>query len=518
MPRRHGQSSFFIVGEGVIAESSAEARAAQLPTMASAAEETSRALRFSRMFGKSAVPAPDPSKLKTLAEQMIGNSADSTIPAGFTYLGQFIDHDITANNQGVISTTELSIEELIQERTPSLDLDSLYGRGPRQEADMYTNDGDGQRTLFQIGATVDVLGQGDPKAGQAPLNDLPRKAGSAEAIIGDERNDENLIVAQTHLAFLKFHNKVVQTMHSPAHGLIGAELFEAARRKVTLHYQWIVLHDFVQRIVDPAVLQAVLALPKEERLYQVTPGTEPTMPIEFSVAAYRLGHSMVREEYDYNRIFPNGSASLPLLFEFTGLSGELGVRIGAPGADGEHLPNNWIIDWNRFYDFDNRPASNRATQIDTHLTDTLKNLPGGIFFVGPEDAQQTFGSASLAARNLLRGRLVTLPTGQEVAAQLGIAPLAITFDDPELKEFETQTPLWFYLLKEAEVEGAGQRLGPIGSRIVAETFVGLIENSRTSIFPLGSWQPNLPSRQPGEFSMADLLRFVDDLNPLGDEN
>jgi hypothetical protein len=163
-------------------------------------------------------------------------------------------------------------------------------------------------------------------------------------------------------------------------------------------------------------------------------------------------------------------------------------------------------------------ASNRATQIDTHLTDTLKNLPGGIVFVGPEDAQQTFGSASLAARNLLRGRLVTLPTGQEVAAQLGIAPLPITFADPELKDFETQTPLWFYLLKEAEVEGKGQHLGPIGSRIVAETFVGLIENSRISILPPDSWQPNLPSRQPGEFTMADLLRFVDDLNPLGDEN
>jgi hypothetical protein len=518
MPRRHGQSSFFIVGEGMIAESSAEARAVNSPVVAAAAEETSRALRFSRMFSKSALPAPDPNKLKKLAAQMIGNSADSTIPAGFTYLGQFIDHDITANNQGVISTTELSIEELIQERTPSLDLDSLYRRGPLQEVEMYTIDGDGQRMLFQIGATIDVLSPGDPKAGQTPLNDLPRKAGSDEAIIGDARNDENLIVAQTHLAFLKFHNKVVQTMHSPAHGLIGPELFEAARRKVTLHYQWIVLHDFVQRIVDPAVLQAVLALPKEERLYQVTPGTEPTMPIEFSVAAYRLGHSMVREEYDYNRIFPNGSASLPLLFEFTGLSGALGVRIGAPGADGEHLPNNWIIDWNRFYDFDNRPASNRATQIDTHLTDTLKNLPGGIVFVGPEDAQQTFGSASLAARNLLRGRLVTLPTGQEVAAQLGIAPLPITFADPELKDFETQTPLWFYLLKEAEVEGKGQHLGPIGSRIVAETFVGLIENSRISILPPDSWQPNLPSRQPGEFTMADLLRFVDDLNPLGDEN
>jgi hypothetical protein len=239
------------------------------------------------------------------------------------------------------------------------------------------------------------------------------------------------------------------------------------------------------------------------------------MPIEFSVAAYRLGHSMIREEYDYNRLFPNGLATLEFLFEFTGVSGQLGVKFGAPG---EHLPNNWIIDWNRFYDFDNHPASNRALQIDTHLTDTLKKLPEGIVFVGPKDTQETFGSASLAARNLLRGRLLTLPTGQEVAAQLGIAPLAITFDDPELKEFETQTPLWFYLLKEAEVEGAGQRLGPIGSRIVAETFVGLIENSRTSIFPLGSWQPNLPSRQPGEFSMADLLRFVDDLNPLGDEN
>jgi hypothetical protein len=80
---------------------------------------------------------------------------------------------------------------------------------------------------------------------------------------------------------------------------------------------------------------------------------------------------------------------------------------------------------------------------------------------------------------------------------------------------DTQTPLWYYILKEAEVLNSGLKLGPVGSRIVAETFVGLIEASRTSVLADRAWRPTLPSLVSGSsFTMADLLLFVNDLNPL----
>jgi nucleoid-associated protein YgaU len=231
------------------------------------------------------------------------------------------------------------------------------------------------------------------------------------------------------------------------------------------------------------------------------------MPLEFSVAAYRLGHSMIRDNYSWNRNFE--PASLGLLFFFSGGSGGMGGN----------LPSNWIIDWRRFYDFSGIPGVaappllNNTRPLDTALAVDLGTLPGF-----PADAK-----ASLAVRNLLRARLVGLPTGQAVAGALGVSaltPAQVRSGRHEaiLREhgFDTQTPLWYYILKEAEVLHQGERLGPVGSRILAETFVGLIEGSQTSILANGaSWRPTLPSQQANHFTMVDMLLFVNDLNPLG---
>ena len=145
-------------------------------------------------------------------------------------------------------------------------------------------------------------------------------------MIGDPRNDENLIVAQTHLAFLKFHNRVMDTLPQGA-GNSGDEdrPFGRARRTVRWHYQWLVLNDFLPRVLDRAVLNDIRNNGRRFYDFDAAPfGGRPFMPLEFSVAAYRLGHSMVRETYDYNRTF-NGlgppalsDATLGLLFAFTG--------------------------------------------------------------------------------------------------------------------------------------------------------------------------------------------------------
>lgn len=413
------------------------------------------------------------------------------IPAGFTYLGQFIDHDITFDTTP-LPEQQVDPEAIHNFRTPKLDLDCLYGLGPVAQPYLYQRS---DQRKFRIGLTrqsPDQHGVTIP-AGE---HDLPRSS-DGFALIGDPRNDENLIVAQLHLAFLKFHNKVVDETRGD---------FQQARRVVTWHYQWIVLHDFVARLTAPEVFHDVLT--NGRRFFRF--GLEPFMPVEFSAAAYRLGHSMVRDQYFHNRVFnptpdSRGSASLELLFQFTGLSG---------GGTSVPLPSNWVIDWRRFFEFTGLPdgfARNQSRLIDPLLARTLAALPG--FRDEP----------SLPVRNLLRGHGLGLPSGQDVAAAMGEPPL----DPAEIASgpqadivsqhgFERQTPLWFYILKEAEVRANGHRLGPVGSRIVAETFLGLLEGDPTSyINAHPSFRPELPSATPGTFTIVDLLNFVGEINPVG---
>lgn len=512
MPRQHGQTAYYIEGEGFVGEDRVGVRALPLTafrtlTAEASPAEAERAFRFSRMF-------PDLEKFRPDQEALIalGKAMDETpsvgdhpnLPSGFTYFGQFLDHDLTFDQTQGLPDGELSPEEIVLGRSPSLDLDNVYGRGPELETKrIYADD----KIHLRIGQTS-IAGSPDEAEGLVHPNDLPRGDNPerlVEATIGDPRNDENLAVAQTHLAFLKFHNAVVDRL--AAAGSSGVDLFTEARRIVTMHYQWIVLHDFLPRIIEQDVLTDVLT--NGRKFYQIEPGQPPTMPIEFSVAAYRLGHSMIRDAYSWNRNFE--PATLGLLFFFSGGS-------GAMGGD---LPSNWIIDWRRFYDFsgvtgvDAPPAHNLTRPIDTALAIDLGTLPGF-----PADDK-----ASLAVRNLLRGRLVGLPSGQAIAETIGVpglTPEQVRSGRHEtvLREhgLDTQTPLWYYILKEAEVLHHGERLGPVGSRLLAETFVGLIESSQLSILSGEQrWQPTLPSRQPNHFTMVDLLLFVNDLNPLGPE-
>ncbi len=490
------------------------ARALRADIQPQAQLDPQRAFRFSRMFADLQPFRPAPDGLIALGKAMqdTPNLKDHpTLAAGFTYFGQFLDHDITFDKTEGLPDTELSADEIMQGRSPSLDLDSVYGRGPTQEAKRIYED---DKIRLRIGTSSPAGPPNEPEGLTLP-NDLPRGDNGqkpVEATIGDPRNDENLAVAQTHLAFLKFHNVVVAMLAET--GLSGKALFERARRTVTLHYQWIVLHDFLPRVTDTTVLADVLN--GGRKFFQITPGKEPTMPIEFSVAAYRFGHSMIRDTYSWNRNFdPTG---LDLLFAFSGVSGgPSGGMFGNPV-----LPSNWPIDWRRFFDcsaardVEPTPFLNTTRSIDTALALPLEALPE---HGGPEAGDK----ASLAVRNLLRGRLLGLPTGQAVAAKLGapvLTPEQVRAGPHaavlQTHGFDEQTPLWYYILKEAEVFGNGERLGPVGSRLLAETFVGLIEGSRNSVLAAGRyWRPTLPSLRPGHFTMTDLLLLVNDLNPLG---
>lgn len=443
--------------------------------------------------------------LKRLGQTMLDDSPrdklNSMIPAGYTYLGQFIDHDITFEvSSGDLATitdpnlTPLSLTDIRDKirntRSATLDLDSVYeGLAPRNGEKMLI----GQNTSL-AGATRPTL----RPTGKDDNNDLPRRPRSSdisidrEALVGDPRNDENTVISQLHTAFLRAHNAIVDQGND----------FTAARKLLRQHYQWIVVHDFLPRICDPTIVERVLYTNEVFR---------PTdayffMPLEFTAAAYRFGHSMIRADYDFNLNFnttatnPEVPATLELLFTFTALSGGLG--------DFDTLPDNWIIEWEHFVETGG--PFNFARRFDTKLVEplfTLRNFEG----------QPLPDEARLAVRNLLRGYLLRMPTGQAVASALGmtslssaelVAAAASAEQSAALTEtgFDTRTPLWYYILAEATHVG-GEHLGPVGSTIVAEVLIGLIRRSEDSILSSARWLPSLGATT-GKFELPDLLRLA----------
>jgi hypothetical protein len=428
-----------------------------------------------------------------------GGGGDSTIPAAYTYFGQFVDHDITLELESAAlpdlvdpDLTPLRLAQIRRRirnaRTATLELDSVYG-GPAPRDD----------EKMRIGR-VAPFGTRPPN--KDDFNDLPRRGRrpddptrDREALIGDPRNDENLIVAQLHVAFLRAHNRLVNQ----------GEDFIGARKLLRQHYQHIVLHDFLKRIVDPQIVDETIALnrvytPQEDRVF---------MPLEFSAAAYRLGHSMARAQYNFNVNFQ--PATFEELFTFTALSGQLG--------DFDTLPQLWIIQWENFVDVGAPFAITRS--IDTKLVEPLFELRDlrGRTLQGDR--------ARLAVRNLLRGYLLRLPTGQAVARELkqrlqGVRNIPVLtpqqIRDAAVSEEQVQvlrdagflerTPLWYYILAEAASLEGGERLGPVGGTIVAEILVGLVRHSANSILRTANWQPTLPSAQAGTFTLTDLLKFA----------
>ncbi|MGQ0718172.1 MAG: peroxidase family protein [Pseudonocardiales bacterium] len=474
--------------------------------------------------------------LKALGSAMVDGplpddpATDSTtIPPVYTYWGQFIDHDLTANTDRdtTVSITDKDLAPLTPSvvlqvlrnlREPSLNLDSLYGDGPfapeTAESVPYTGT---DKIQFQLGKIANVGNTIPPETDVE--RDLPRVAGGVQARIGDGRNDENLIVAQLHVAFLRFHNAVVDWVVANQPELTTAQArFARARDLVRWHYQWLVVHDFLQTVAKAGIANDVLA--SANPVFTPRNGTV-YMPLEFSVAGFRFGHSMVRATYDHNRNFGRPGniedrATFEQLFEFTGNG------FPKPLAGLLSLPGNWPIEWDRFVERAPAFPDRFARKIDTRLAPPLKTLlnEGN----DPHLARRIRSIIKrLAVRNLLRGYRLAIPTGQAVADALGVAPLTtaelLGGDDNQLVNdaladggFLDDTPLWFYVLKEAEVKEQGATLGEVGSRIVCETIIGQIRNDATSYLSQSDpWDPSqgVLFADGGQVrTINDLLRFA----------
>jgi hypothetical protein len=451
--------------------------------------------KFGRLFGTLQPFSPPDALLIELGkpngpmEDKAKKAGDNTaIPAGFTYLGQFIDHDITFDPVSLI-TKKNDPDSLHNFRTPRLDLDSIYGFGPGASPHLYNrNDPDKLLTARN----------------QANEPDLPRNRQQI-ALIGDPRNDENILISQLQVAFLHFHNAIVEFLRVKTnlakHRLPGETLFGTVQRLVRWHYQWIVVHDFLPGIAGASVMATLLTEDSGERpvinnvIYQ--PTHEPFIPVEFSSAAYRFGHSMIRRDYQLNDAIFANIFGKPTDDPLSHLGG---ARL---------LPDLWQIKWPNFFKFPGRPAPQPSRSINAKLTAPLLRLPATV--IGEQEFERHPARRSLAVRNLLRGKALKLPSGQAVAMHM--AETALTNSELGLADpaWGGEAPLWFYILKESEKDPAGaQRLGPVGGRIVAEVLLGLLKHDENSYVNHPTpWKPLKPiAPQDGDFKMDNLIRFA----------
>lgn len=416
-------------------------------------------------------------------------SSDSNVPAGYTFFSQFIDHDVTLDTTTQLDGSPLSLNEikdLPNLRSPSLDLDCVYGFGPEASPHLYAG-----------GTAPGRLLEGNSRN----ADDLPRSE-NGTALIGDPRNDENIFVSQLQLLFIRFHNKIYDMLVSE---YSGGERFEEAQKVTRYHYQYLVVNDLLKRICDKDVFEFALERAKKGKFPLVHKADEHgnlPMPVEFSVAAYRFGHTTVRSTYAVNSLFTEVD-----LFD---------DRFGTEGFSS--LPTELVVDWRFLLEVDKCVPPVMTKAFDLKFANQLICMPDPIVGRKASDNER-----SLAFRNLLRGNTLSLPSGQDVTTALKAAgyPISLAFsklklnevipNDSETAELVDHTPLFFYLMREADVLGKGNNMGPVGSAIILEVLLGSILHCGTGYLSHKDWKPLacIKGKGSSKFELADVVRFVE---------
>ena len=425
----------------------------------------------------------------------LNNPNNPTMTAGATFMGQFMDHDMTFDLSSRLNVPTDPATSA-NSRTPAFDLDSVYGGGPDVDPQFYVAGKSGNVTRFKV------------ESGGL-FEDVPRDR-DRRAIISDPRNDENIIISGLQAAFLLFHNGAVDLINTRTPNLPADEVFAQARQLTTWHYQWMVVHEFLPKFVGQAMVDDII---RNGRKFYTPPVAQ--IPVEFHGAAYRFGHSIVRPSYRANLAGDKGGPFFALTFD--------GTQAGKLDPDdlrgGCRAPRRFV-GWQTFFDFGGIPRPGgqggflrddvRPNKlIDTHISTPLFDLPIGTIASGQPPT-------SLPERNLLRQVTWGLPSGQSIARFMRV-PMLSKQDLQALRDYrlglDDSTPLWLYVLKEAELMAGGQHLGPVGGRIVGEVIVGLIALDPDSYLsaPAPGWRPTLPTvtgQVTGDFRMIDFLTFA----------
>ena len=362
--------------------------------------------------------------------------------AGWPFFGQFLAHDITADRSTLSAGTSADPSRLRNARSPQLNLECLYGDGPV-----------GHPYLFRRDDPAKLLTSPDG-------SDVLRNS-EGTAIIGDPRNDSHVLMSQMHLAFVRAHNLFVDRVRRQ--GGPESATFETAARELRWHYQTVVLREFLPRLVGPELTQSIIG--GDRRYYR--PSDAAFIPLEFADAAYRYGHGQIRHRYRLN------GTSVPVSL-FPDL---IGFQPVTPARR---------VEWTRLFDAEGHAPADRAKKMDGRLVGALIALP--VMLTGECEIAELH---SLAVRDLERGQRVGLPSGEAVARHMGVAPLTGDEIGAQAAGWHGETPLWYYILREAAVRAEGDRLGPVGGRIVGEVLVGLLEVDQQSVrhAPAG-WRPS----------------------------
>jgi hypothetical protein len=381
------------------------------------------------------------------------------IPAGWPFFGQFIAHDVTHDRSPLREREDIGA--LQNFRSPRLDLECVYGAGPV-----------GQPYLYDVHDPDKFL----ITRGRAQFEDLPRNP-QGVALVGDARNDTHLFVSQLQLAFLRFHNRVVDLVRGQ--GAKPDDVFARAQRIVRWHYQWIIVHEFLPLHIGNGLAAELLRSPSRLCRFR----GRPFIPVEFSDGAYRFGHAQVRAEYDVNSRLRN----VPLFPDLVGIR-----RI-----TGKHK-----VDWSRLFALPGKKAPSASRRIGARLAPPLMRLPQAL--VGSPEREEF---SSLASRDLYRGHSLDLPSGESIARAVGVTPCTTGEPGPRDNDWHGETPLWLYILIEAEVQQKGEQLGEIGGRIVGEVLIELLRHDPTSFFADSAWRPELAGPD-NKFGIADLLEYA----------
>jgi len=471
----------------------------------------------------------------TYTDPAAPEAENPNLPAVFTFVGQFIDHDLTFNGANLFDDqTGSSVPDFA---SPTLDLDSVYGGRsyPDDPADTSTKGIITNSDVFNDDMTFKLWRLGPNAYDVTRWTDASEPDRVGAAYIFDPRNDENQVLLQVHILLMRVHNKLMKMTYAkdkklnPKHKKDAEKAAEKVKAEVIANWQSVVLHDFLPRVCRQDILAWVLQqirLPGYGALkYKPAADGSLQMPHEFAIG-FRFGHSMLRNEYALN------SAGAVQLFNNRDLERKGDLRGSTP------LTRDHVIDWDVFYP-KNEFDAELSLRIDSKVTPVVFDLPESTI----PDAVKTVGN--LPFRNLARSREIDIACGEDLCEFFGIdaarrlTPFQVEADDeahylfeadvdtylkPDgvgeppasdplkgVKDTRFKTPLWYYILKEAELLEDGERLGPLGSRLAAEVVAGGIFYGSDTKFDYG-WKSEIT--KSNVVKLRNLIDFVDEEAPV----
>jgi len=441
------------------------------------------------------------------------NSRSSTIPAGYTYLAQFIAHDLTFNGFTIPGEKKSKNQNF---RTPALDLDSVYGKNPSTSPYLY--DFKENCILFKLNKrtfkTTIKRNKRDKYDAYFEYLDLPRY--DEVALIPDPRNAEHILLRSLQLLFMIYHNTLTKKIIKKKKDNIDPfHLFSEIKKNVIKVYHDIIQHDLLPSLISNKLIKKERKnILKGKGIYQ---NKEISIPISFSFAAFRFGHSMVRPLYNFT--------------EF-GTKKNFGDSIIKPKK--KKLLTSPYINFNQFFfsPKNRNSKSNLSELITPWITSELED-----FKETKKNRSLNIVGIDLIKRNLISGFMVKLPSGQSTAKQLGIKKKNIYsldfLDDLAFKipnipfdyyPFSKHSPLWLYILyetyflnekkwkkrKKEEDEGIGSlskhkdKLGPVASMITLKVILGILHNA-------GSLSKNFKATKKTSSTPISIMELVAEL-------